>query len=30
MAVWLALAAVILIGGKVIWWLSERTWGAFC
>jgi hypothetical protein len=29
-AVWLALAAVILIGGKMISWLSERSWGAFC
>jgi hypothetical protein len=28
--VWLALAAVILIGGKMISWLSERSWGAFC
>jgi hypothetical protein len=26
---WLALAAVILFGGKLIWWLSERAWGRF-
>lgn len=29
-AVWFTLASVILIGGKAIWWLSERSWGAFC
>ena len=26
---WLALAAVILFGSKLIWWATERTWGKF-
>jgi len=26
---WITLAAVILIGGKVIWLATERTWGRF-
>ena len=29
MPVWIALAALILIGGKVIWWASERAWGRY-
>jgi hypothetical protein len=27
--VWIALAALILIGGKAIWWASERVWGRY-
>src|SRR5262245_49192627 len=26
---WLALACVILLGSKLIWWVTERTWGKF-
>jgi len=26
---WLALAAFILLGSKIIWWATERTWGKF-
>jgi hypothetical protein len=26
---WLALAAVILLGSKLIWWATERAWGRF-
>jgi hypothetical protein len=26
---WLALCAVIIVGGKVIWWRTERAWGQF-
>jgi hypothetical protein len=26
---WLVLAAVILLGGKFIWWATERAWGKF-
>ena len=26
---WLVIAAVILLGGKLIWWATERTWGKF-
>jgi hypothetical protein len=26
---WLTLAVVILAGGKIIWWASERAWGTF-
>lgn len=26
---WLLLGAVILAGGKVIWWATEREWGKF-
>ncbi|MBI3434523.1 MAG: hypothetical protein HY056_05525 [Proteobacteria bacterium] len=26
---WFALAAGILVGGKLIWWASERAWGKF-
>ena len=26
---WLALAVVILIGSKLIWWATEREWGKF-
>jgi hypothetical protein len=26
---WLALAALILVGDKIIWWAAERTWGTF-
>ena len=28
-SVWLALGALILGGGMVIWWASERAWGQF-
>lgn len=26
---WLALGTFVLIGGKVIWWATERAWGKF-
>ena len=26
---WLALACVILLGSKLIWWITERAWGKF-
>ena len=26
---WLALAALIVFGGWIIWWATERTWGKF-
>jgi len=26
---WLVLAVVILLGSKLIWWATERTWGKF-
>jgi hypothetical protein len=26
---WLVLAALILLGDKIIWWATERIWGAF-
>jgi hypothetical protein len=26
---WLALACVILLGSKLIWWVTETTWGKF-
>ena len=26
---WVALAAVILLGSKLIWWATERAWGKF-
>ena len=26
---WLALGAAILVGSKIIWWATERTWGTF-
>src|SRR5262249_56511684 len=26
---WLALAVVILLGGKLIWWTTERAWRKF-
>ena len=26
---WLALACVILLGGKLVWWATERAWGKF-
>jgi len=26
---WLVLAALILLGDKIIWWATERAWGAF-
>lgn len=26
---WWALGAAILVGGKVIWWVSERAWGRY-
>src|SRR5712692_901411 len=27
--VWIALAALILLGDKMIWWATERAWGTF-
>jgi hypothetical protein len=26
---WLALAVLLLAGGKIIWWITERAWGKF-
>ncbi|GIK80989.1 MAG: hypothetical protein BroJett024_20940 [Alphaproteobacteria bacterium] len=26
---WIILAAVIILGGKLIWWATERAWGKF-
>jgi hypothetical protein len=26
---WIVLCAVIIVGGKVIWWRTERAWGKF-
>ena len=26
---WLALAALIVVGGWLIWWATERAWGKF-
>ena len=26
---WLALGVLILAGGKIIWWATERAWGKF-
>jgi hypothetical protein len=26
---WLVLAALILLGDKIIWWTTERIWGTF-
>ena len=26
---WLVLALIILIGSKLIWWVTERAWGKF-
>ena len=26
---WLALAAIVLFGSKIIWWATERAWGKF-
>ena len=26
---WLVLAAIILVGSKLIWWATERAWGKF-
>jgi hypothetical protein len=26
---WLVLAALILLGDKIIWWATERAWGTF-
>ncbi len=26
---WALLAAFIIIGGKIIWWATERAWGKF-
>ena len=26
---WIALAMLILLGDKIIWWATERTWGTF-
>ena len=27
--VWLALAALVVIGGWIIWWATEQAWGKF-
>ena len=27
--VWLALAAVVVFGGWIIWWATEQAWGKF-
>jgi len=26
---WVALGAVIIVGSKLIWWVTERKWGKF-
>jgi hypothetical protein len=26
---WVALAAVVVVGSKAIWWATERAWGKF-
>jgi hypothetical protein len=26
---WLVLGAIIILGGKKIWWATERAWGKF-
>jgi len=26
---WIALGAMIVVGGKIIWWSTERAWGKF-
>jgi hypothetical protein len=26
---WLVLAALVLLGDKIIWWATEYAWGAF-
>jgi hypothetical protein len=26
---WIALGAVIILGSKLIWWVTERAWGRF-
>jgi hypothetical protein len=26
---WLAIAALVVFGGWIIWWATERTWGKF-
>jgi hypothetical protein len=26
---WLALAVLIILGSKLIWWATERAWGKF-
>lgn len=26
---WLVLGAIIILGGKTIWWATERAWGKF-
>lgn len=26
---WLLLAAIIILGSKIIWWVTERAWGKF-
>lgn len=26
---WIALVALILTGGQIIWWASERAWGKY-
>ena len=29
MPLWIALAGLVLIGGKIIWWARERAWGRY-
>jgi hypothetical protein len=29
LAAWVVLAAIILLGSKIIWWATERAWGKF-
>jgi hypothetical protein len=26
---WIVLGVVIILGGKIIWWATERAWGKF-
>jgi hypothetical protein len=28
-SVWLALAALIVLGGWIVWWATERAWGRY-
>lgn len=29
LSAWLALAVLIILGSKLIWWVTERAWGKF-
>ena len=29
LAAWIALGAIVVLGSKAIWWLSERAWGRY-